>query len=143
MQRRWNIPIWAGFAVVLLAFISYIPVFSLFPMTRDFPWVNLLLFLVGIVLLAVGTRRAVREPTRYRGKVTGSILTALSIAMLGLFCFGMFVASKQIPGAESAMRVGQTAPDFTLANAEGQPVALSDLLKTNRAVALIFYRGYW
>jgi hypothetical protein len=143
VQHRWNILIWAGFAVVLLALISYIPVFSLFPITRDFPWVNLLLFVVGIVLLAVGTRRAVREPTRYRGKVTGSILTALSIAMLGLFCFVIFVASKQIPGTESAIRVGQPAPDFTLTSAEGKPVTLSDLLKTNRAVALIFYRGYW
>jgi hypothetical protein len=132
-----------GFAVVLLAFISYIPVFSLFPMTRDFPWVNLLLFLVGIVLLVVGLRRAVREQTLYRGKVTGSILTALSIGMLGLFCFIVFVASKQMPGTESAIRVGQTAPDFTLTNADGKPVAFSDLLKTNRAVALIFYRGYW
>jgi AhpC/TSA family len=143
VQRRWNIPIWAGFAIVLVAIISYIPVFSLFPLTRDFPWVNLLLFVVGIVLLAVGTRRAVREPNLYRGKVIGSMLTAVSIAMLGLFCFVMFVASKQIPGAESAIRVGQMAPDFTLANTDGKPVALSDLLKTNRAVALIFYRGYW
>ena len=143
MRHRWNIPIWAGFAVVLLAIVTYIPIFSLFPMTRDFPWVNLLLFLVGIGLLGVGLKRAFREPSLYRGKVTGSILTGLSIAMLGLFCFGMFVASKRIPGAESAIRVGQPAPDFTLTNADGQPVALSDLLKTNRAVALIFYRGYW
>ena len=112
-------------------------------MTRDFPWVNLLLFLVGIGLLGVGLQRAFREPKLYRGKVTGSILTGLSIAMLGLFCFGVFVASKNIPGTESVVRVGQAAPDFTLTSAEGKPVVLSDLLKTNRAVVLIFYRGYW
>jgi peroxiredoxin len=39
--------------------------------------------------------------------------------------------------------VGQRAPDFALADANGKTVALSDMLKGNRAVLLIFYRGYW
>jgi drug/metabolite transporter (DMT)-like permease len=128
---------------VLLALLTYLPVFTLFPITRDFPWVNLLLFVAGICLLALGLKRAFREPTLYRGKIAGSILAALSLAMLGLFCFGTFVASKNVPSSNSALRVGQTAPDFTLANAEDKPVALSDLLKQNRGVLLIFYRGYW
>ena len=143
MRRRWNLRIWAGFALVLLALLTYLPVFTLFPATRDFPWVNLLLFVAGICLLGLGVKRAVREPTLYRGKITGSILAALSIAMLGLFCFGIFVASKEVPAANTALHVGQTAPDFTLASADGNPVALSDLLKQNRGVLLIFYRGYW
>ncbi len=79
MRRRWNIPIWAGFAVVLLALFSYLPVFSLFPFTRDFPWVNLLLFLAGLCLLALGLNHAFREPKVYRGKVAGSILAVLSL----------------------------------------------------------------
>jgi len=143
VRRRWNIRIWAGFAIVLLAVISYIPVFSLFPVTRDFPWVNLLLFVVGVGLLAAGVKRAFREPALYRGKIFGSILAGLSLSMFGLFCFGVFFAAKKIPSAEAALHVGQTAPEFTLTSAEGKPVALSDLLKSNRAVALIFYRGYW
>jgi len=143
MRRRWNFPIWAGFAVVLLAVISYLPVFSLFPVTRDVPWVNLLLFVAGLYLIALGLKRAFGQPKIYRGKIFGSILAALSLAMFGLFCFGTFVASKNIPGADLAIHVGQAAPDFTLAAADGNPVALSDLLKRNRAVLLIFYRGYW
>jgi hypothetical protein len=143
MRRRWNLLIWAGFAIVLLALVSYLPVFVLFPATRDFPWVNLLLFLTGICLLALGLKRAFREPTLYRGKIAGSILAALSLAMLGLFCFGVFFASRNVPAPDTALRVGQTAPDFTLVNAEDQPVALSDLLRRNHAVLLIFYRGYW
>ena len=143
MRRRWNILIWTGFALVLLAVLTYLPVFSLFPVTRDFPWVNLLLFLVGLGALVVGLKRAFREPHLYRGKIFGSILAGLSVAMFGLFCFGVFVASKDIPSAASALHVGQTAPDFTLASADGKQVALSDLLKTNRAAVLIFYRGYW
>jgi hypothetical protein len=143
VRRNWNFQIWIGFAVVVLAVITYIPVFSLFPATRDFPWVNLLLFLIGICLLALGLNRAFREPKIYRGKVAGSILTGLSLATVALFCYGIFIASKEIPSADNAPRVSQTAPDFTLASADGNPVALSDLLKRNRAVLLIFYRGYW
>jgi hypothetical protein len=143
MSRNWNLRIWAGFAIVLLSLVSYLPVFSLFPVTRDFPWVNLLLFLAGIVLLALGLSRAFREPTVYRGKIAGSILAALSLAMIGLFCFGIFFASKDVPAADAALHVGQPAPDFTLAGADGKQVALADLLKRNHAVLLIFYRGYW
>jgi len=143
MRRRWNLRIWAGFALVLLALVSYLPLFTLFPITRDFPWVNLLLFGAGICLLALGLKRAFREPTLYRGKIAGSILAALSLAMLGLFCFGVFFASKNVPAPDTALRVGQTAPDFTLAGTEGNPAALSALLKQNRGVLLIFYRGYW
>jgi hypothetical protein len=143
MRRRWNIPIWTGFALVLLALLSYIPLFSLFPVTRDFPWANLLLFLTGFCLLALGLNRAFREPKTYRGKVFGSILTGLSLATFGLFCFGIFIASKDVPHADNAPRVGQAAPDFTLVGADGNQVALSDLSKRNRAVLLIFYRGYW
>ena len=143
MRRRWNIPIWAGFAIVLLALFSYLPVFSLFPFTRDFPWVNLLLFLAGLCLLALGLKRAFRDSKIYRGKVFGSILTAFSLAVFGLFCYGIFFASKDVPRADNAPRVGQAAPDFTLASAGGSQVALSGLLQRNRAVLLIFYRGYW
>jgi hypothetical protein len=143
MRRRWNLRIWAGFAIVLLALVSYLPVFVLFPITRDFPWVNLLLFLAGIWLVAVGLKRAFREPQLYRGKIAGSIVAVLSLAILGLFCFGIFFASRNVPPPDTALRVAQTAPDFTLANAEDKPVALSDLLKHNRGVLLIFYRGYW
>ncbi len=143
MRRRWNILIWAGFAIVLLALFSYLPVFSLFPVTRDFPWVNLLLFLAGLCLLALGLKSAFRDSKIYRGKVFGSILTAFSLAVFGLFCYGIFFASKDVPRADNAPRVGQAAPDFTLASAGGSQVALSDLLKRNRAVLLIFYRGYW
>jgi AhpC/TSA family len=143
VQRRWNIPIWSGFAIVLVALISYIPLFSLFPATRDFPWVNLLLFLLGLGLLGVGLRRAFVQPQTYRGKIAGSILAVLSVAIFGLFCFVIFYASKNIPAAGSAIQVGQTAPDFRLATADGKTLVLSDLLKTNRAAVLIFYRGYW
>ncbi len=68
MKRRWNIPIWAGFAIVIAALATYIPIFVPFPVTRDVPWANYLLFLAGGLLLAVGLRRAFRDPEHWRGK---------------------------------------------------------------------------
>jgi len=38
------------------------------------------------------------------------------------------------------VQLGDTAPDFTLTDANGRAVTLSKLGKT---VVLVFYRGYW
>ena len=142
MRRSWNGLVWAGFAVVLVAAFSFLFLVQ-FPATRDFPWVSLLLFAAGALLLAIGLRRAFFQSDRYRGKVSGTILSLLSLAIFGLFCYGIFVLAADIPSASGAPRPGTPAPDFTLSDAAGKPVALSELLKKNRAVLLIFYRGYW
>ena len=143
MKRHANVPIWAGFAVVIAAVASYIPVFTPFPVTRDIPWANYLLFLLGGGLLAAGVRRAFRDPEHYRGKVSGSILAVLSVVLFALFMGSILYAGKQIPSAERAPRPGQTAPPFVLQDIAGKEVASSDLFKGHRAVVLIFYRGYW
>ena len=143
MKRHWNILIWAGFAIVIAAFVSYVPLFASFPLTRDVPWANYLLFLVGGLLLGAGIRRAFRDSERYRGKISGSILSGLSLVLFGFFLFFIFYLGKQIPSAESALRPGQPAPSFTLSDAAGKLVASSDLLKNRRALVLVFYRGYW
>ena len=39
-------------------------------------------------------------------------------------------------------RVGQPAPDFTLPNADGRPVSLTEL-RARGPVVLSFYRGRW
>ena len=80
MRRRWNFSLWAGFILVVIGLVSYVPFFALFPTTRDFPWVNLLLFVAGGTLLVSGLRRAYREPQIYRGKILGPILSVLSLA---------------------------------------------------------------
>ena len=143
MKRRHNVMLWVGFVFVLLAVGTYIPIFALFAATRDVPWANYLLFLAGGILLGIGLRRAFRQSEIYRGKVLGSILGALSLALLGLFSYGTFYAAKDLPVSATAVRVGQAAPDFTLASADGKQISLVDELRKNRAVVLIFYRGYW
>jgi len=142
MRRSWNSFLWIGFAVVLLAAFSFLYLVQ-FPATRDFPWVNLLLFAVGGGFLAVGLKRAFANPKRYRGRVSGVILGVLSLAIFGLFYYGTFVITRNIPSASGALRTGVPAPDFTLSDAGGKPVMLSKLISKNRAVLLIFYRGYW
>ena len=143
IRPRHNVFVWIGFGTALFAFLSYIPLFAPIPATRDVPWVNYLLFLVAACLLAVGLRRAFRQPELYRGKISGSILGVLTVFMFGFFCYGILYASKDVPSSASALHVGQQAPAFTLASADGRQVTLSKLLADNRGVVLIFYRGYW
>ena len=150
MKRRWNLSLWAGFLLVLAGLLTYIPIFSLFPVTRDFPWVNLLLFLVGGVLLAAGLKRAFRQPELYRGKVLGSIFAVLSLAGVAFFCFGLFYIARQLPPSSAAPSAGQKAPEFRLPDQNGKTVALAELLSSPPAgsakdsgVLLIFYRGVW
>jgi hypothetical protein len=139
MRRQWNWLVWVGFAVALLAALSYIPVFARFAVTRDFPWVTFLLFLAAGCFLIGGLRRAFGNPDQYRGRIIGPILSAASLVVCGLFCYGIFYTARDI----NALRVGQRAPEFSLAGADGKVVTLSELLQGKRAILLIFYRGYW
>jgi len=143
VKRRRNILNWVGFAIVLVALVSYIPFFALFPATRDIPWANYLLFLLGGGLLAAGVRRAFREPERYRGKIAGSILAALSVLLFALFVASVTYFSRQIPSAETALAVNGKAPQFVLADISGKQVSSAELLKDRRGLVLVFYRGYW
>lgn len=143
MKPRFNWLVWAGFGVALLGAFTYIPIFAQFPATRDIPWVNLLLFAIAICLLGTGVYRAFARPSAHRGKISGVIFSILTLAMVGLFSYGVFYEARKMPSPETALRVGQRAPDFTLADVNGRPVALAQLLQENRAVLLIFYRGYW
>lgn len=151
--QRINWPLWAGFLLSLIAFLSYFFVFVWFPVTRDFPWANLLLFAGAAALLLVGVRRAFApdRPKARRSKIVSAILATLSVAIFGFFVFSVFIMARQLPASHSAPRVGQKAPDFTLSDTNGKQVSLSGLLAsrdekaqtTPKAVLLIFYRGYW
>jgi hypothetical protein len=143
LKRRRNILSWAGFAIVLGAFLSYIPFFALFPATRDIPWANYLLFLIGGALLAAGVRRAFRDPERYRGKISGSILAALSFLLFAFFVASVTYFAKQIPSTATGLGVSQKAPPFVLVDTAGKQVSSADLLKDRRGLVLVFYRGYW
>jgi cytochrome oxidase Cu insertion factor (SCO1/SenC/PrrC family) len=40
------------------------------------------------------------------------------------------------------IKAGQAAPDFSLENADGNVITLSDF-RGKKTVVLVFYRGYW
>jgi len=141
MKRNWNWSLWAGFLFVLVGLFSY-TFFAQFPITRDFPWANLLLFAIGGILLVAGLVRAFGKPQLYRGKIFGSIFALVTLLAFGLFAYGAFYLVRQVPPSTSAPRVGEKAPEFTLPDQNGKQVPLGDLISPKGAV-LIFYRGHW
>jgi cytochrome oxidase Cu insertion factor (SCO1/SenC/PrrC family) len=102
-----------------------------------------LLFGIGALLLIVGLFRALGRPRLYRGKIFGSIFAAIAFVLFAFFAYEIFYVLRQVPPSVGAPRVGQKAPEFTLPDQNEQAVALADLLSRSRAVALIFYRGFW
>jgi hypothetical protein len=160
MKRSWNWPVWTGVGLVLAGILSY-PLYSIrVPALRDFPWVNLPLIIVGLWLLGAGVARAFREPTRYRGKIVGSVLAFVALALSAVFLYGIFIGARHVlPVSHGAPQVGQLAPDFTLPDSRNTPVNLTGTLSSPFApngatgspaaaqptagVVLIFYRGYW
>ena len=150
-QRRRNWHLWTGFLLSILGVLSYFLVFARYPVTRDVPWANYLILAAGIGFVISGLRRAYGQSQQYRGKIVGPILALLSLFVVGSFCFLIFYATKQMPKAADAPRVGQKAPEFVLTDTNSKEVSLASLMTTPLAdstappkgVFLIFYRGYW
>lgn len=151
---RWNWSIWLGFFLSIVAFPSYFLVFAKFPVTRNIPWANFLLFGAGAAFLVEGWKRVLGGAQPFREKIVGSILVFLSISIFGAFCFVIFHTTRQLPDSLGSPNIGQNAPEFTLRDTHGNLVSLSSLLstpldppspsrRTPRGVLLVFYRGYW
>lgn len=149
--RRINWPLWVGFLLTLAAFMTYFTVFVWYPTTRDFPWVNLILFVTAGVLLFLGIKRgfARDRPRPTLSKIAAVIVTSLSALVMAFFVFAVFIGARWLPESKGAPQVGQKAPDFTLSDTNGKAVSLTELLSTPingnppKGVLLIFYRGYW
>jgi len=152
VKQAWNWRIWAGFLVALAVIPSYFVFFAKYPTTRDVPWVSWLMFAISTWLLWTGIRRAFASSKVYRGRITGPILAVLSLGAAVFFGYATLYASRQLPAAAGAPRVGEKAPEFTLADTSGNMVAMSTLLsepmpgmagQKPRGLVLVFYRGYW
>ena len=137
MSRRFNWPLWSGFALSIAAFVSYFLFFMRFPAMRDTAWATFLLFAIAIGLLILGLRRASGR------RILAWIVTALGIGIAAFFCAGVMMAP--LPASESATAVGAKAPDFVLLDTNRHPVGLAQLLAApgTKGVMLVFYRGYW
>jgi hypothetical protein len=142
MKRKWNWAIWVGFVFTGAGLFSY-EFFARFPITRDFPWANFLLFGIGAAFLMIGLFRAFGRPQVYRGKIFGLIFAAIAVLVVVFFSYAIFYALRQVPASVGAPRLGQKAPDFLLLGQNGKPVGLRDLLSNSNGVVVIFYRGFW
>ena len=148
-MKKINWQIWTGFLLSLAAGFSYEFLFVRWPITRDFPWANLLLFAIAMVLLFLGLRRAFKPDKRIVSKIFSSLAAALGVLMLAGLLFAVFVFGRWLPESVGAAQVGQKAPDFSLTDSNNQPVTLAQLLskpinnRPPKGVLLIFYRGYW
>ena len=149
-MKKLNWQIWTGFVVSVIAAISYGFLFVRWPLTREFPWANLVLFAMAFVLLFAGVRRAFKPGKSNVAKIFSCLAAAFGVLMLAALLFLIFVMGSWLPKSAGAPQVGQKAPDFTLADSEGRTVSLSQLLASSgeklgppKSVLLIFYRGYW
>ena len=70
-------------------------------------------------------------------------VSALAVSALLLVAAGFFnFVAMRVPMSRPLVAVGQPVPDFTLPDAAGRPVSLSDF-RGKKPVVLVFYRGYW
>jgi peroxiredoxin len=132
--RSVNWPLWSGFVLSAIAFLSYPFVFERWPITRDFPWLNVLLFGSAALLLVIGLRRAFAPGQRRWLRITTAVVaTTLSLAILANFVMSVFVHGRHLPASSHAPRVGDRAPDFTLPDESGAQVSLAALLSRSPA----------
>jgi len=148
-MKKINWPLWLGFVLTIFAFVSYPFIFANWAPTRDFPWVNIPLFIVALVLLFFGVRRAFAPGRRLVSKIVAPIVATISVLVIVMFVLTAFVVSRWLPPSTNAPQVNQQAPEFTLKDTGNKPVSLAALLtepinnKPPRGTLLIFYRGYW
>ena len=134
---------WLAPLITFGGFISYFLVFAKYPTLRDFPWVNLPLVLIGAGLAIGGLMRAWKD-ARWGKRVFYLFSAGFSVVVAGFLVLYVFVISNQMPEAaiaEEKLVAGVVAPAFTLANANGETVSLSDF--AGKKVVISFYRGFW
>jgi xanthine/uracil/vitamin C permease (AzgA family) len=147
-RRPVNWPIWSSLPLAIATLYSYPFVFVRWPITRDVPWVNLLLGAAAVTLAIAGVRRSFSRS--WIARATGVVVAAATVAGVGLFVYNVLILARELPVSAHAPGVGQQAPEFTLPDLNNQPVSLTRLRTTPlggsrlpRGVLLIFYRGYW
>src|ERR1041385_7279981 len=112
-MKKINWPLWLGFILSIFAFLSYPFIFANWETTRDFPWVNIPLFVVALVLLFFGVRRAFAPGRRLVSKIVAPIVATISLLVLAMFIFTSFIMSRWLPASANAPQVNQPAPQFT------------------------------
>src|SRR6476659_7904468 len=96
-MKRINWWIWTGFLLSLIAAFSYPFVFVRWPVTREFPWANLVLFAIAFVFLFLGLRRAFKPDKRIVSKIFSSLAAAFGVLLLAGLIFMIYVMGSWLP----------------------------------------------
>jgi hypothetical protein len=147
---RGNAALWYGLGITLLGVAAEFAYFLRLPpgINRLLPWINLLVPAIGLVCLLLGLARAFGQPTVYRGKIWGSVVTLIAMVLFAGNVV-LFRHTRDVPKSAGAPQVGQHLADFTLPDSSGQTTTLTQLFGASaggappKAVLLVFYRGYW
>ena len=151
IANRRNSDPWWGLLFAVTSLLCNAIFFASPAGQRAIPWLSVVLAVVAVIFLARGLQQAFGQPQVYRGKALASVVALVSLLPIGMALFTFFHA-RALPTSAGAPKVGDKAPDFTLADTSGKAVALTDLFVPAagdaqviplKAVLLIFYRGYW
>jgi len=126
---------WPALLSVLLslgAIVGYVA-FLRMPAVRNHPELYLVAFALATLIAAAASWRAARWPN-----VVALALSAVLLVLGGYFNFVL----ARVPATAIALKIGEPAPDFTLADATGASVSLASF-RDRMPVVLVFYRGYW
>jgi len=126
--------VWLGPLLAFVAVASYFALFLNWAITRDVPWVNL-------ILLAVALAASIAGLVRSRRRLLAAAGLALTLALGGFFLWYTYVFSYDIPSAELALDVGAPVPALVLRDDRGQDVELAALSRDK--LVLVFFRGHW
>jgi hypothetical protein len=143
--------LWLGLAIAFAAMLSNLVPYVV-PAAQTFvPWTALVLAALALVFIALGVKNLF-APSHSIGARTLGVFGALLALLVSAASIWLFFHARALPPSTDAPQVGQKAPDFTLPDANNQPVSLTQLLAPTpggasapapHAVLLIFYRGYW
>jgi hypothetical protein len=131
---------WIGPLVTLFGVMSYFMWFSRYPLLRDFPWLNLPLVILGVVLSFLGVLAVFKDKKR-GPKIASGVGLVISGAFATLFLGYIFVLSSMLPSPQENTLAMIEAPAAALTDATGAVVNLTDY--RGRKAVMVFYRGYW
>ena len=132
---------WLGPVITFAGVATYFGWFARYPILRDFPWLNLPLVILGVVLSFLGVKAIFAAKRPWSRKLAAGGGLVLSAALATLFLGYVFVLSSMLPDAREDTMAMATAPSASLTDAGGSVVDLADY--RGRKAVLVFYRGYW
>lgn len=138
--RAW-MPVVSAVTALALGLIPYVILSSTatIPLAlRDNPWP---MEVAAVIATAVAVFLAIRAYREKRLRAVATVCAALATLGTAGFLLFIHVATYALPPAPKELAVGTAAPDFTLPDEEGRPVALAS--SRGNATLLVFYRGSW